>query len=295
MMPHIHPTKTRGRWQTMISVLALLLGFSSCSETDYMSYDPTACGVYFNHDTLTYSFSVTPVETTEYVLNVPVKVMGVVSQQARTFSYSVEKVMPSDSLQKLIYIPEQSKYEWATEGVEYSLPTEVTIPAGAIEGCIPVTIHRRALKGNFSEGYKRYRIVLRLKANNNFTPVLSEKDQVRIVQFDNAIDQPAWYNYDRSEKIWYKNYLGSWHPYTFIKLVEYFHELKSTLPETYKKIVELYGENLEHVPYGDFHEYRTIFRKHVFKRVYDHINDPSNRDMILSIYPDYPFDFPNPF
>lgn len=272
-----------------------LVGLSSCSETNYLTWDQTANGIYFHHDTLIYSFSVMPVDTTEHVLKVPVKLMGMVSDHPRSFSYKVERMMPTDSIQKLIYQPVSEQSVWAEEGKHYDLPAQVTFPAGKIESYIPITIHRRALEGNFTDGYKHYRLVIRLTENENFTPVLSEKDQVRIIEFDNAIDQPAWYNYDRSEKIWYTNYLGTWHPYTYIKLVEYFHDLKDTLPETYKKIVDLYGENLEHVPYGDFHEYRTIFRKYVFKPIYEHVNDPANHDMILSLYPDYPFDFPNPF
>ena len=29
--------------------------------------------------------------------------------------------------------------------------------------------------------------------------------------------------------------------------------------------------------------------------MYDYFNDPANRDMILDAYPDFPFDFPNPY
>lgn len=277
-----------------IAPIACVLFSTSCSETDYMTYDPSACGVYFNHDTLVYSFSVVPVETTEHVLHIPVKVMGVVSEQERNFSYRVERVMPCDSIQKLIYMPEQTEFQWAEEGVHYDIPKQVVIPAGATSGTIPITIHRRALEGTFTDGYQRYRLVIRLQANDQFTPVLSEKDQVRVIQFDNAIDQPAWYD-AFGDKVWYKPDLGVWHPYKFIKMIEYFHDIKNILPETYKKMVDLYGENLENVPYGDFHAFRTIFRKYIYARIYEHFNDPANHDMILSLYPDFPFDFPNPF
>lgn len=275
--------------------LALLVGATmGCSETAYLQYDASANGIYFHRDTLTYSFSVMPVDSVTHTLQVPVKIMGVVSDQPRTFAYTVEHQMPSDSLQQLIYLPEAEQYVWAEQDKHYSLPQEVTIPAGAITGSIPVTIHRRALEGSFAEGYQHYRIVIRLAENANFSPVLSEKDQVRIIQFDNAIDQPAWYD-AFGGKVWYEHDLGKWHPYKFIKMVEYFHEVNNVLPDTYKKMVALYGENLENVPYGDFHVYRTIFRKHIYSRMYEHFNDPTQRDMILSLYPDFPFDFPNPF
>ncbi|MCQ2113405.1 MAG: DUF4843 domain-containing protein [Bacteroidaceae bacterium] len=279
-----------------LAVLALFASpmLTSCTDDDYITYSSDENGIYFNHDTLVFSFSVLPVDTLTHVINVPVKVMGTLSDQPRTFAYSVERQMPNDSLQKLIYMPEHDQFVWAEEGAQYTVPAEVVIPAGQTEGVIPITIYRSRLEGNYSEGYKHYRLVIRLAENQNFTPTLSESDQIRIVEFDNAIDQPAWYD-AYGDKVWYKPELGEWHPYKLIKLVEYFHDVKDVLPETYTKMVALYGENLENVPYGDFHVYRTIFRKYIYSRMYEHFNDPANRDMILSLYPDFIFDFPDPF
>lgn len=266
----------------------------SCSDNDYMVYDANDNGVYFNHDTLEYSFSVLPVDSVTHVINVPVKVMGALYDEHRTFTYDILTEMPSDSVLKGIYVPKNPDFVWAQKGVQYSVPDVVHIPAGQTEGVIPITIYRSKLEGNYYDGYKHYRIVIRLRENENFTPTLSLMDQTRIVQFDNAIEQPAWYD-AYGEKVWYKPELGEWHPYKLIKLVEYFHDVKDVLPETYAKMVALYGENLENVPYGDFHVYRTIFRKYIYSRMYEHFNNPANRDMILSLYPDFIFDFPDPF
>ena len=65
--------------------------------------------------------------------------------------------------------------------------------------------------------------------------------------------------------------------------------------ETYKKMAEAYGENLEHIPYGDPYVYRTIFKKYIYAPMYDFFSDPANHDMIVEAYPDFPFDFPNPY
>lgn len=274
--------------------LTCIFGTASCSDNNYMTYDSNANGIYFNHDTLIFSFSVLPIDSTTHTINIPVKVMGTLSDQPRTFAYTIEHQMPNDSLQKLVFVPENKDFVWAEKDVQYTIPGEVTIPAGATEGVIPVTIYRSKLLGSYYEGYKHYRLVIHLAQNENFAPTLSEKDQMRIVQFDNAIEQPAWYN-AYGEKVWYKPELGEWHPYKLIKLVEYFHDVKNVLPESYAKMAALYGENLENVPYGDFHVYRTIFRKYIYSRMYEHFNDPANRDMILSLYPDFIFDFPDPF
>ena len=277
----------------LLTLLAVVM-LASCTETGYITYSPDENGIYFQRDTFIYSFSVSPVDTVTHVINVPVNVMGTLSDQPRTFAYTIERQMPSDSLQKLIFTPAGDDFVWAEEGVQYDVPATVTIPAGATQGMLPITIYRDQLEGSYYEGYQHYRLVIRLAAGDLFTPTLSEKDQLRIIQFDNAIDQPAWYD-AYGEKVWYKPELGEWHPYKLIKLVEYFHDVKDILPETYVKMVALYGENLDNVPYGDFHVYRTIFRKYIYSRMYEHFNDPANRDMILALYPDFIFDFPDPF
>jgi hypothetical protein len=62
-------------------------------------------------------------------------------------------------------------------------------------------------------------------------------------------------------------------------------------------MVELYGENLEHIENGNplSTAYGTTFRRYIFKPMYDYFNDSANRDLILELYPDFPFDFPNPY
>lgn len=276
------------------SMLAVLVaaGLAACDDTDYMTYDPAQNGIYFNHDTLVYSFAVTPVEQTTYELRVPVKIMGTTSSSARPVSYKIETAMPSDDVLKDIYVPKTDSYVWAENGVHYTMPEQVVIEANAIEGYIPITINRNALEGDYASGYKHYRLILRLAANDKFAPTLSESDQVRIIEFDNAVDMPAWYD-AYGEKVWYESQFGVWHPFKFIKMVEYFHTIADIAPETYKDMVKLYGENLEHIPFGSPYQYRTMFRKYIYQPMFTYFEE--HHDEILAIYPDFPFDFPNPF
>lgn len=281
----------------LASTLLAGLTVASCTDENYMVYDSTANGIYFNHDTLNYSFSVMPVDTLTHVIEIPVMTMGTMSQADREFNYKIEYAMPDSAVLSKIYqpVPADSTFVWAKEGEQFTLAGKVIIPGGKTNGVIPITIHRPALKGDYRQGYTRYQIIVRLQENDNFTPTLSEADQVRIVEFDNSIEQPEWYS-AHGTKVWYESQFGVWHPYKFIKMVEYFHDLKTTVPETYVKMVRLYGENLEHVPYGDFFNYRTIMRKYVFQRMYEHFNDPEARVKINEMYGDtFPYDFPNPF
>ena len=113
-------------------------------------------------------------------------------------------------------------------------------------------------------------------------------------RFDNSVDQPEWYS-AHGEKVWQERYLGKGHPLKFIKMVEYFHAVEEILPETYKNMVALYGENLEHIPYGDPYQYRTIFVKYIYAKMYEFFGNPDNREGILHEVPDVPFDFPDPY
>lgn len=249
---------------------------SSCEETDYMTYDTSHNGVYFLSDTLQYSFSVTPVEQRTHVVKIPVRVMGGISDSSRKIGYEV--------------IADTTT---AIEGEQYRLGEAVIMP-DSVNGFIPVEILRDGLEGSYSEGYVRYRLGLRLVANENFAPTLSLEEQKFVLNFDNAVEMPNWYD-AYGDKVWSERYLGKWHPLKLIKMVEYFHAIELVLPETYKKMVADYGENLENIPYGDPYLYRTIFRKYIYKPMYDFFNDPANRDAIIDEYPDFPFDFPDPF
>ncbi len=259
-----------------IAFCALLGAFVGCSQTDYLIYDDSFSGIYFTKDTIQYSFGVTPVETLQYTLKIPVQIMGVTSSESRVFAYEI--------------IPDSTTAE---EGVQY-LAEEGYIYPDSITGYIPLVLLRNGLEGNYTDGYVHYTVGVKLVENNNFTPTLSSTEQIRVVTFDNAIEQPEWYDY-WGNKVWSVSELGVWHPLKLIKMVEYFHELEDILPETYYKMVELYGENLENIPYGSPTEYMTTFRKYIYYPMYTYFSDPDNRDYILSLYPDFPFDFPNPF
>lgn len=264
-------------------LLLFTLCFSACEETEYLKYDTNHNGIYFTQDELKYSFSVTSDTIRSYLFKMPIQILGGISSEEREVAFRVRE----DSTD-------------AVEGIHYTLGKAIIEP-DSITGYIPVTILRDSLEGNYNEGYKTYRLCIELVDNENFTPTLDTLSQVRMLRFDNAIDIPEWLDY-KGEKIWRPGNphedLGSWHPYTFIKLVEQFHTIKDVknMEATYKKMVEYYGgENLERVPYASFYPYTHIIRKYVLAPLYEYFSDEANREDILRVYPNYPFDFPNPY
>ncbi|MDE5739105.1 MAG: DUF4843 domain-containing protein [Bacteroidaceae bacterium] len=265
-------------WIKAVWLLCSMVGgllSTSCSE-EYLTYDTDYSGIYFSDDTLRYSFGVTPTNIREKEYMIPVCLMGEPSSDDRTFSYKIDKEKTT-----------------AEEGVQFSIGQPV-IQADSVRGYIPVRIYRDALAGDYQNGFVRYRLDIRLSNNSTFVPTLNNKDQVCVLFFDNAVEQPEWLDY-KGDKVWHEYEFGVWHPLKLIKMVECFHALQDVLPESYAKMVAVYGENLEHVQYGDFFQFRTIVNKYIKYPVYEYFADPANREEILSLYPDFPFDFPNPY
>lgn len=266
----------------LLSFVAVVC-LTACSETEYLKFDESHNGVYFTQDKLKYSFGVTDDSIRTYLFKMPIQIMGRTSTAEREVAYRVN--------------PDSTD---AIAGAHYELGKAVIAP-DSITGYIPVTILRDKLGGSYAEGYKTYRLYIELVENENFIPTLDTLSQARLLQFDDAIDTPEWLDY-KGDKIWGEGNphpdLGSWHPYTFMKLVEQFHtiEHEENMYETYQKMVTYYGgENLERVPYASFHPYTHIMRKYVLMPLYEYFSSEANKEEIQKKYPDYPFDFPNPY
>ncbi len=275
--------------KSLLATLALALLVVSCEDTDYMKFDTSHNGTYFLEDSMTYSFGVTPIEVKSHTLQIPVKIMGTVSQtEPREIAYEIIQYtnLPGDS------VP-------AVENKQFRIGKAIVEP-DSIMGYISVEIFREALEGSNAEGFKRYRLGLKLIENEYFEPTLSADRHSLILTFDNAVEIPEWLNAD-GDRVFPSYLYGKWHPFKLIKMVEFYHQIEEKLPDTYKKMVALYGENMEHIHFGDPYEYSTVFRKYVLKPTHDFLNDPANYEMIISEYPDFPFDsngksdFPNPY
>ncbi len=266
-------------------LLAALL-LAACEETDYMTYDTSHNGVYFEKDSVAYSFGVSPLEVTSHVVAIPVNVMGGLSDAPRDIAYTIVQhdVFTGDTVA-------------AELGKHYNI-SAATVDPDSITGYINVEVLRDALEGSYAEGYKRYRLTINLETNENFAPTLTPAEQTITLTFDNAIERPEWLDY-KGDKVW-PQALGIWHPYKLIKMVEFYHAVEQEKPETYRRMVAQFGENLERMDYGDPYPFRTIFLSYIYRPMYKYFSDPANKDFIFSEYPDFPKnadgtpEFPNP-
>ncbi len=273
----------------LVAALAVALFTVSCEETDYMKFDTSHNGTYFQNDSMTYSFGVTPIEVRTHVLQIPVKTMGTISHtDSREIAYEL-----------VAYDKLTGDTVAAVKDKHFRISKAVVLP-DSIMGYIEVEIFRDALEGTNAEGYKRYRLGLNLVKNDNFTPTLTKQHHSMVLTFSNAVDRPEWLD-GNGNKIFPDYLYGKWHPYKLILIVDFFHKMEEKEPDTYRKMVEEYGENLENIFTGDPYKYTTVFRKYVLKPTYDFLNDPANYEKIINEYPDFPFDengkpdFPDPY
>ncbi len=262
------------------------LSLAGCQETDYMTYDTSHNGVYFTQDSVFYSFGVSPINKKTHTVEIPVNIMGGVSKQPRDIAF---RIVPFGEL--------ENDTVAAVLGTHFNI-SEAVVDPDSIMGYISVEILRDNLEGSNSEGYKRYRLMLRLEQNEIFAPTLTSAEQSITLTFDNSIDRPEWLDY-KGDKVW-PSVLGIWHPLKLIKMVEFYHAVADIKPETYRRMVAKFGENLESMPYGDPDPFRTIFLSYIYRPMYEYFSNPENFDFIFTEYPDFPKnadgspEFPNP-
>ena len=56
----------------ILSLFVAIWSLSSCSETDYPVFDDSVIDIYFNKDSINYSFGVVTLGITEHTIDIPV-------------------------------------------------------------------------------------------------------------------------------------------------------------------------------------------------------------------------------
>lgn len=125
---------------------------TGCSEHDIMIYEDNTPAVYFEmlaadgkslRDSLVFSFPVT--EEPTHRLDLRVRLLGFAADRDRSINVGIDAGGTT-----------------AVEGTHYELPATVTLPAGAYETTVPVTIRREGLLD------REVRLVVALQPNADF-------------------------------------------------------------------------------------------------------------------------------
>lgn len=226
-------------------LLLAVLFFASCKKDDPVVFDQDFTGIYFQTDSINYSFSVTPLEEQTYLLKVPVQIMGSPKPADRVFAADI--------------IAEKTT---AVAGVHYQIEGNLNLPKDSINGYIPVLINRSSLQD------KDFRIHFKLTQQNGFSPV-NEQFKEAIVVFNNRVEPPQWKDW-AGRPTWPTTYLGQWNPLTYVKFIELFRALEDKVPETYTAMVKLYGQDLKNVTSGWPFDYQNTMTKYVLIPLYQY-------------------------
>lgn len=236
--------------------LAVIM-LSSCGKTDYTRFDSDFTGIYFQKDSMHYSFSVTPLDIETYTLQIPVRIMGATSGTERKFKAEII-----------------SDRTTAKAGEQYTVfPETFVIPSDSINGVLPVEFIRSGL----SEAV--WKLGLRLIPYENFQPTNEKKYEITIT-FDNLVTPPDWKDWEGNPD-WADFALGPWNPNVWIKFMEFFREMEETAPVTYANMVKDFGPNLEK---GWPWDYETSVKKYILIPLYD----------FFEAHPEYGAEIPDP-
>ena len=196
----------------LISLLLCGWTFSACNMISYPGeyktdgfYDAER-QAYFdfgkeNKDTVAYvSFSLKPIEESEAVVEVPVRLVGTPSDHP--ISIGVEVVADKTSAQ---------------EGTQYEIVDKmVTFPKDSLKAFLRVRLLRAGV-GEKAEDRKE--IVLKLVDTKDLKVAFSDKNEFKI-RFDNYFDTSAW---EMQWNAYYSPMLGEFNRTVFMKLLEFYH------------------------------------------------------------------------
>lgn len=164
----------------------LLLGTVSCQENERMIYAEKAA-VYFSSvtekDSISYSFAAGL--TDEDVVSIPVKIIGEQVSYDRKIALSVD---PAST---------------AEEGTQYkNLPTELVLPAGAVETNINITV----MNNRLDEG--DVKLILNLKTNDDFDLGYEGQHKAKLI-ITNQLVKPSYW--DMPLSLYYGSYTKAKH------------------------------------------------------------------------------------
>lgn len=248
------------------TILFIVLGAGalmnySCKEGSLAEYDPEFAGIYFQNDSLRYSFGVTPFEIDRHNLEIPVKIMGAPVSYDRSFTVTID---PSKST--------------AEPNVHYQIEKEFVIPADSVNGVIDLVILREPL------GDDEFKLSFSLDDAGDFKPV-NEKFKNLVVYFNNRVDPPDWKDF-WGEFSWPDYKLGAWDPLTYIKFIELFREMKHIVPDTYQSMVNEFGEDMKNVEFGWAWDYDKSLTKYVLIPLYQYFMEENPELGIVIPRPD---------
>lgn len=228
-----------------------MLFVSSCKKNEAIIFDKTFTGVYFQQDSIYYSFGITPLNVKHYELDIPVSIMGEPEGTDRNFK--VEVIADKTS---------------AVAGIHYNLVKDFVIKKDSVNGTFSININREEL------GDKDFKIFFRMVEGNGFVPA-NEALKTMVVHFNNKVEQP---------KYWPQSQLGNWDPIIYMKYIEIFRTMEQKAPDTYAAIVKNFGEDMKNAT-GWPWDYNNSMSKYVLFPLYLYLTEDPEGKALGKIIP----------
>ena len=196
-----------------ILLLPLFVALGSCNSIVYDEeyskdgFYHAQNAVYFHYpeaqDTVRfYSFGTLPIETQEYVMNIPVRIAGVPKNHAQKFKLVVDTASTMKA------------------GVHYkALNLTQEVLADSVNAVVPVTLLRNAL----SPDKDTLKLILRLEATSDLALKYPKSNKVEI-QVTNVIAAPYYWEY-------YIDKFGIFERRKYLMMLAYYHSNESDLME----------------------------------------------------------------
>lgn len=228
----------------LVAVSALTT--TSCKDT-WLMYNPAQQDrLYFEvtSDRPQVSFSLIQDQQIQY--GVTVKMMGMPVDYDRTFAVEYVDVDPDETI---AVGNEQIPVISARSGTDFELGA-LTLPAGAVETSIPLTLHRQEIMKT-----KYLCVRFRIVETEEFLPLAADSSVVKKIKtplfslYVNDGDPacPDWWDASSTGHplFGWSMYVGRFHVAKFRKMLELYHEIEQKNPIFYQSCVERYGENLD--------------------------------------------------
>ena len=225
---------------------ALILTLAGCKDT-WLMYDTSQKDhLYFEVTSALPQVSFSLIEDQQIEYNVAVKMMGMPVDYDRTFSIEYIDADPDETItvgtEKIPVITAQS-------GTDFEIGA-LTLPAGAVETSIPLTLHRQeVMKTKYA--CIRFRIV----EDDEFLPLAADSTFVKKIKtplFNLYVNDgdptcPDWWDASATgyDLFGWTLYLGRFYPEKFRKMLDLYHQVETKNPVFYQECVDRYGENLD--------------------------------------------------
>lgn len=273
----------------LVAVSALTM--TSCKDT-WLMYNPAQQDrLYFEvtSDRPQVSFSLIQDQQIQY--DVTVKMMGMPVDYDRTFAVEYVDTDPDETI---AVGNEQIPVVAARSGTDFELGA-LTLPAGAVETSIPLTLHRQEIMKT-----KYLCVRFRIVETEEFLPLAADSSDVKKIKtplFNLYVNDgepacPDWWDSSAPgyPLFGWSGYVGRFYPAKFRKMLELYREVEKKNPVFYQDCVDRYGENLDKEGIRkDFyaHENATVWASYVliplceyYKEYYAHYPDDPNYEEI---------------